>query len=84
MLSYIFILYLLIRNNTFGSYLAIVITLLFLFIYSIIKKYNRINVIMVIILFTLTSFCVSHYDIKIGEKIYFESTKGIVLKNFIE
>ena len=80
-LIYTFFLYLLIRNNTFGSYLAIIITLVFLFIYSIIKKYKRLNIILVIIIFIITSFAVSTFDIKIGERINFQNTKGIVSKN---
>ena len=80
-LIYTFFLYLLIRNNTFGSYLAIIITLVFLFIYSIIKKYKRLNVILVIIIFIITSFAVSTFDIKLGERINFQNTKGIVSKN---
>ena len=39
-LIYIFFIYLLIRNNTFGCDLAIMLTLFFIFIYSVIKKYE--------------------------------------------
>ncbi len=80
-LSYIFILYLLIKNNTFGSYLAMCITLFFLFIYSLVKKYEIKKVLLVIILFISTSFIISNYDIKIGERVNFNSTKGIVSAN---
>ena len=82
MLIYIFFLYLLLRNDTFGSYLAILATLIFLFIYSMIKKHNRLKVLLVIIIFIVTSFSVSHFDIKIGEKVNFKSTKGFLLEDF--
>ena len=81
MFIYIFILFLLIRNDTFGSYLAIMVTLAFLFIYSLVRNYQRKRVIVAILIFIITSFLVSHYDIKIGEKIHLESQKGIILKN---
>ena len=82
MLIYIFFLYLLLRNDTFGSYLSVLATLIFLLVYSIIKKHNRLNVLLVIIVFIATSFCVSHFDIKIGEKVNFKSTKGFLLEDF--
>lgn len=81
MLIYIFFLYLLIRNDTFGSYLAIFATLMFLFIYSLIKKYKRIQILSIILVFIVTSFLVSYYDIKIGEKQNLTHTKGLVLNN---
>lgn len=81
-LIYIFFLYLLIRNDTFGSYLAIITTLLFLLIYSLIKKYKILDIIIVILVFIGTSFVVSNYDIKIGERIHFDDKKGIVSNNF--
>ena len=81
MIIYIFFLYLLIRNDTFGSYLAIFATLIFLFIYSMIIKNKRIKVISIIILFILTSYTVSYYDIKIGERLNFTDTSGIIFKN---
>ena len=80
-LIYIFLLHIFIINNTFGSYLSIIISLFFLLIYSIIKKYKLINVIFVIIVFILTSIIVSNIDIKLNNNDDFESTKGIVSKN---
>ena len=81
---YIFLLYILIRNDTFGCYLSILITLISLFIYSIIKKYKRKDIIIIILVFILTSFFVSLYDIKIGEKVNKKiDTRNIVLKNFV-
>ncbi len=84
MLVYIFFLFLLIRNNTFGCYLAMFITLVFLLVYSIIKKHERLNVIIVFLVFVMTSFFVSRYDIKVGERVNFDSTKGLVLANIFE
>lgn len=82
LLVYIFFLYVLIRNNTFGSYLAVGISLFGLLLYAISKKCEKINVILVIIVFLLTSFSVSYFDIKIGEKIHFEDTSGLISRNF--
>ncbi len=78
---YIFLLYLLIRNDTFGCYLASSISLIILFIYSLVKKYQRVSVIITVIIFVLISFGVSHYDIKIGERVNLKSTQGSVGKN---
>ena len=83
-LVYIFFIYLLIRNNTFGSYLAIFVTIMFLLIYSLITKFKRLDIVLITIIFILTSFTVSFFDIKIGERIDFSSTKGIILANILE
>lgn len=80
--GYIFMVYILIINNTFGCYLAISISLLVLFIYSLVKKYQRLNVIMIICAFILTSFVVSKYNIIIGEKGDFKEV-NIVGKNIL-
>ena len=82
MLIYIFFLYLLLRNDTFGSYLAVFATLIFLFIYSLIIKHKRMEILLIIIVFIATSFAVSHFDIKVGEKVNFKSTKGFLLEDF--
>ena len=79
---YFFLLYILIRDDTFGCYLAITITLLVLFIYVLVRKEKRIITLMAILVFIITSFFVSHYDIKIGERVNFTNTRGIILKNF--
>ena len=81
-LIYIFFLYLLIRNDTFGSYLAVLATLLFLLVYAIIKKWKVLDVLIIIFTFVATSFAVSVFDIKIGERLYFEDTRNIISKNF--
>ncbi len=79
--AYIFLLYLLIRNDTFGCYLSVVVSLIALFIYALIKKQKRLIVTFVMLIFILESFLVSHYDIKIGERVHFEKD-NIILKNF--
>ena len=81
LIIYIFFLYLLIRNDTFGCFLAILISLILLFIYSMVKKYKRMNIIMIILIFVITSLTVSHFDIKIGERVNFKNTQGLVGKN---
>ena len=81
LITYVFLIYLLIRNDTFGCFLAIIIGFIFLFIYSMVKKYKRVSIVLVILVFIITSFTVSHYDIKIGERVNFKSTKGLVARN---
>lgn len=79
---YIFFTYLLIKNNTFGCYLAICISFFLLTIISLIKKFERKNIILLIIVFVLTSFTVSHFDIKIGEKVNFKTIQNLISNNF--
>lgn len=79
--AYIFLLYLLIRNDTLGCYLAVTISLIALFIYILIKKEKRIIVTVVVVLFALVSFFVSYFDIKFGEKVNFDYN-NIILNNF--
>ena len=81
LLMYIFLIYILILNDTFGCYLAISISLTFSFIYSIIKKYKRVDIIILIVTFVAASFLISHFDIKIGERIKVGNTQGIVSNN---
>lgn len=64
-LIYIFLLYVLIMNNTFGCYLALFISLLCLLVYSLIKKKRRINALILLVSFVLLSFFVSHYNIQL-------------------
>ncbi len=80
-IAYIFLLYILILNDTFGCYLAMVISLLFFVVYSFIKKNKRIIASTTIIIFALVSFFVSYYGIKWGERVDFTSTKGIIWNN---
>ena len=78
---YIFLIYMLIRNDTFGCFLAIVISLFFCFIYSLVKKYKRLDIIILIVTFIMTSFFVSYFDIKIGERVHLVHTQEIVFNN---
>ena len=64
-LIYVFLLYVLIMNNTFGCYLALFVTLLCLLIYSLVKKQKRINSLILLVSFVLLSFFVSHYNIQL-------------------
>ena len=80
---YIFLLYILIRNDTFGCYLAVFISLIVLMIYTLFKKNKRLITSITLFLFILVSFFVSHFDIKIGERVNFDSTKGFVWNNIV-
>ena len=82
-LIYIFFLYLIVINDTFGCYLAITVSLIFMFIYSLVKKYKRLDIILLILLFAITSFFVSHYDIRLGEKITIDSEKQTISQNMV-
>ena len=81
LIIYIFFTYLLIRNDTFGCFLAVLISFILLFIYSMVKKYKRINITIIILIFVVASLTISHFDIKIGERVNFNSTQGLVGKN---
>ncbi len=59
-LLYLYLLYFLILNNTFGCYLALICTFLVFLIISIIKKQKKLSVIILIVLFILTSFFVNN------------------------
>ena len=82
LLIFIFLSYMLIRNDTFGSYLALLISLLFAFIYSLVVKHKRLNMTILTITFILASFLISHFDIKIGERKDLNSSQEIVSNNF--
>lgn len=60
MISYIILLYFLIINNTFGCYLAILITILLFLIYCIYKKKHRFLCLISIIIFTILSICAKY------------------------
>lgn len=70
MISYMFMLELLILNDTFGGYVAILLTTIFVIAYYIIVKKIKFKPIILLIIFTLLSFNVSNRD------------GVIVLKNF--
>lgn len=84
LLSYVLILNMLICNNTFGCYLAIVISLLFSLIYSLITKFKRVDTITIIVVFLLISFLVSHFNIRIGERMPYYDTNSIIHDNITE
>lgn len=81
LLIYIFVLYILIRNNTFGCYLALFISLLFSLMYSLIKKYKRREFIIILLTFILSSFLISKFNINIGEKNESNIPKEIISNN---
>ena len=81
LLIYIFLLYILICNNTFGCYLAMFISLLFALVYSLIKKYKRLDISILIFTFIIVSILVSFFNIRIGETNNSFNTKDIVSKN---
>ena len=81
LLGYIILLYMLIRNDTFGCFLSIIIVLLFSFVYSLIKKNKRIDIAILIVTFILTSFITSYYDIELGPRKIPSDKSGIVSKN---
>lgn len=54
-ISYVLISYILIKNNTFGSYLSILITLILLVVYSLIVKKNRITITLSLFTFLVLS-----------------------------
>lgn len=80
-LIYTFLTYILIKNDTFGCYLAVIITYVTSLIISIINKYKIKDIIIIILTFILISFLVSYCGINIGERIHKNNSKGIVLKN---
>lgn len=83
MILYVFFIYLLIRNDTFGSYLAVFGSLIFLLIYAFIKKYQRSKIVLVATIFIVISVIVSCFGINIGERLNFESTRGSITNNII-
>ena len=56
MISYMFMLELLILNDTFGGYIAILLTTIFVIAYYIIVKKIKFKPIILLIIFTLLSF----------------------------
>ena len=58
LISYIFILYYFIKNNTFGCYIAFTVTAIIYFIYSIYIKKNITSSVIGLIIFVIMSFVV--------------------------
>lgn len=59
LISFALMTYALMYNNTFGCYLAVIATIILYFIYSIIKKKNRLMTIIAIIVFGIISCMVT-------------------------
>ena len=81
LLIYIMLIHMFIRSNTFGCFLSIAICFLFSLIYSLICRYKRKNIVVLIVIFIVSSALISHFDIKIGEKINLKNRPGIVSNN---
>ena len=81
LIIYIYLLYILIRNNTFGCYLALFISLLCSLLYSLIKKYKRRDIVIIFITFILASFLISKFNINIGDKVESKKSNEIITNN---
>ena len=81
LIIYLFLLYQLIINNTFGCYLAMFISLLFTFVYALIKKQKRIECTVLIVIFIMSSYLIPHYNIKIGESKQTHNIDKLVVNN---
>lgn len=68
LISYILIGYNLVLNDTFGCYLAVLVTLIIFFIYTLIKKQYRIVTIIAIVFFVILSCIVTKNEQSIVEK----------------
>lgn len=83
--SFALIGYALIYNNTFGCYLAVIIVLISYLIYTLIKKVDRISVLILVTIFAILSCCVS----RDGKNITFQNMRnftsdiGILINKFI-
>ena len=81
-LSYAYLMYYLIVNNTFGSYLALFVTLLMFFIVAIIKKEKRVLSLVSIIIFVVISiFTQTAQSINANKNIKVEKSKNITSEN---
>ena len=74
---YIYLLYYLILNNTFGCYLALICTFVIFFIFAIIKKQPKISIIILVALFILISFFVNTKSTKKTTNIASENLKTL-------
>ncbi len=83
LLLFLFFLQVLIRNNTFGCYLAVLVSFLCYVIYSFLKKNNRGNALILFSVFIISSIMISQLDIKIGERVNLGDTSGLLFNNFI-
>lgn len=76
-ISYVIMLYQLIINNTFGGYLALLITTIFILIYYIFIKKIKLNSIIILITFILLSMFVNKSGSNIVYNNFFENTQQI-------
>lgn len=74
LIIYIITGYALIYNNTFGCYLAICITLILYLIYSLIKKRDRLEICVVILVFIILSSTTTKY----GRNIVYKNISGFL------
>ena len=74
LISFAFISYMLIYNNTFGCYLAVAISLILYTIYVIIKKKNVVTTLCAILIFVILSCTVKENNINLA----YYNIKGIV------
>lgn len=74
LISFAFISYMLIYNNTFGCYLAVTISLILYTIYVIIKKKNIVTTLCAILIFVILSCTVKENNINLA----YYNIKGIV------
>ena len=74
LISFAFISYMLIYNNTFGCYLAVAISLILYTIYVIGKKKNVVATLSAILIFVILSCTVEEYNINLA----YYNIKGIV------
>lgn len=83
LIIYTFLFHIVIINDTFGCYLAIFTTLIFVLVYSLITKHKRVECMILILLFILSSILIPHYNIKLGEKFQSSSINRIVINNLL-
>ena len=83
LLCYVFLFSMLVFNNTFGCYLAMFIALVFSVIYSLIKKYKRVDVIVLFVIFIVNSILLNSFDIRLGGSVSSHSTKGVITNNIL-
>ena len=81
-ISYLILLIQLILNNTFGSYIAIMITTIFIIIYYLkIKKY-KLSTFIILVTFTLCSIFINSNNQSIVLKNFTDNTKEVINTDF--
>ena len=82
-IMYAYMLFFLTINNTFGSYLALIFTFIVFLVFAIKKKYSKIPIIAVIIVFILSSFIIKNGDNNVTQSnfsIFFNDIANIFTK----